>query len=112
MLSDRHGPRSSSSLKNYLVLALVLVLIFVVGALTVTLIRRPLFCKKRRQQREGEGPVVIGGSQQSPNHQAYGSDLDSLPVAMNTGIFLPGQGYDLQDCQIQDVPFVGTTVFK
>ncbi|CAL8110854.1 unnamed protein product [Orchesella dallaii] len=106
---DRHSTRSSSSLKNYLILALALVCIFVVGTLTVALLRRPLFCKKREQQ-QGDGPVVITSS--SPNHQNCGSDLDSLPVAMNTGIFLPGAGYDLQDCQMQDVPFVGTTVFK
>lgn len=75
----------------------------------MALLRRPLFCKKR-EQNQGDGPVHITSA--SPNHQQLGSDLDSLPVAMNTGIFLPGADYSLQDCQIQDVPFVGTTVFK
>jgi len=69
--------------------------------------RRPLFCKKRNQG--GTDPPVIVTS--SPHH-ALGSDLDSIPVAMNTGIFIPGADYDLQDYHLQDGAMVGTTVFK
>lgn len=99
----------SHTTQNYLVIALAIVCILGVGSLTVALIRRPLFCKKREES-QCDPHVMVTSS--SPHH-AHGGDMDnSIPVAMNTGIFIPGADYDLQDYHLQDIPFVGTTVFK
>lgn len=106
-----HGLRNTSSTQNYLILALALVCIVGVAALTIALLRRPLFCKKRDQSDHSDphGHMVTSSS---PHHNGDREDLDSIPVAMNTGIFIPGADYNLQDYHLQDGPLCGTQVFK
>ena len=87
----------------------------IVVAVIVLLLRRPSFCKKQSGGRnlssnharscEQDNPVIITSSSPIPN------SLD-LPVAMNTGIFVPGGSYDWQECRFQESPLVGTSVFK
>lgn len=109
-----HGPRNTSSTQNYLILVLALVCIIGVAVLTIALLRRPiLFCKKRDQSNQDPQVIVTSSS---PHHgmggMGGGEDLDSIPVAMNTGIFIPGADYNLQDYTLQDGPLCGTHVFK
>ncbi|CAG7685934.1 unnamed protein product [Allacma fusca] len=101
--NNGHGKHESPEM-NYFVLGLAVVCIVAVGALIIMALRRPIFCKKGGHSEEN--PVIMTSSSPNP------PPLDSLPIAMNTGIFLPGARYDLQDCNFQDIPIVGTTVFK
>ena len=104
-----HGHKSDSPFKNYIVLVLALICILTIGGLIIVALKRPRFCKKGQEHGDGENPVNMMSS--SSPHPPQNS-LDSLPIAMNTGIFLPGASYDMQDVTFQNHPIVGTTVFK
>ncbi|OXA59859.1 hypothetical protein Fcan01_05873 [Folsomia candida] len=107
---DVHGSRNTSSTQNYLILALAMVCIVGVAALTIALLRRPLFCKKRDQS-PSDPHVVVTSS--SPHHGGGGEDYqNSIVIGMNTGIFVPGADYNLQDYHLQDGPLCGTQIFK
>lgn len=116
-LSDR-GTGSETGLKHYLIITLAVICILIVGALLVLLLRRPTFCKKQGRSRTSSG---AGGGNFNPNLLRGCDDnsvspipapLDSLPVAMNTGIFVPGGSYDWQECRFQESTLTGTSVFK
>lgn len=103
--------RSDGPALNYVVLGLAICCTLVIAVVIIIALRRPLFCKKQGQS-GGENPGVNYSAAAASSSLSAPPPLDSLPVAMNTGIFVPGAGYDLQDCHFQDVPIVGTTVFK
>ncbi len=105
-----HGLRNTSSTQNYLILALALVCIVGVAALTIALLRRPLFCKKRNQSPSDPHVMTHTSSPHHDNGEGYMED--SIPVAMNTGIFIPGADYNLSGYTLQDGPLCGTQVFK
>lgn len=110
-----HGMGSESSIKHYLVLALAVVSVLAVCILTVLILRRPTFCKKQRGTSSGGGGGGGHGQNDVPQiitSSSPASNMDALPLAMNTGIFVPGADYDLQDCHFQHQPIVGTQVFK
>jgi hypothetical protein len=116
LFPDRNGTGSETTLKHYLIIALAVICVMIVGAVVVLLLRRPSFCKKEDGRGasgsnhlrgcESDNPAICTSSSPIP------APLDSLPVAMNTGIFVPGGSYDWQECRFQESPLVGTSVFK
>jgi len=117
LFTDR-GTGSETGLKHYLIIVLAVICILIVGALTILLLRRPAFCKKHGG-RSSTGSNSGGGGASGNFHQnmlqetsVSPTPADSLPMAMNTGIFVPGGSYDWQETRFQEATLTGTSVFK
>src|SRR5438105_4681565 len=107
------GPSSEATLKHHLIIALAVICVIIVGVVIILILRRPNFCKKQSGRNVSSNHLrgVVVEDNPGMMTSGGGGDLNSLPVAMNTGIFVPGGSYDWQETRFQENTLTGTSVF-